>query len=258
MEPWQAALAKGDADKAWDRFIDRYRPLILATIGRTLPAEADVFDVFADVCRALSADGLARLRRYDDGADRRARFSTWLVVVVRNQAIDWLRRSPQGRRPSAPPGLSSTQQEIFRYVFVEQRSHVEAYELLRAGREPDLTFGAFLRELTETYRQVERSGPRGMLRYLPGPAILEPQAAPNPEEAPIVAEAGAWLAEALEALPADTRLALQLFVVEELPAAQVARAVGWPNAKTVYNRVYRAISVLRRALERHGIERDDL
>jgi RNA polymerase sigma factor (sigma-70 family) len=258
MEPWQAALAKGDPDKAWDGFLDRYRPLILATIRRTLPAEADVFDVFADVCRALSADGLARLRRYDGGADRRARFSTWLVVVVRNQAIDWLRRSPRGRRPSAPSGLTSTQQEIFRYVFVEQRSHVEAYELLRAGQEPDLPFGAFLRELAETYRRVERSGPRGMLRYLPGPALLETQAAPNPEAAPIASEAGAWLTEALEALPADTRLALQLFVVEELPAAQVARAVGWPNAKTVYNRVYRAISVLRQALERHGIERDDL
>ena len=40
-------------------------------------------------------------------------------------------------------------------------------------------------------------------------------------------------------LPADERLAVRLFVVEDLPAAEVARVVGWPNAKAVYNRVRR-------------------
>jgi DNA-directed RNA polymerase specialized sigma24 family protein len=61
------------------------------------------------------------------------------------------------------------------------------------------------------------------------------------------------VAEALASLPPAERVAVQLFVVEGMPAADVARAVGWPNAKMVYNRVYRALDALRVALARVGV-----
>ena len=72
------------------------------------------------------------------------------------------------------------------------------------------------------------------------------------------AEHGPRLAEALESLPPDDRLAIQLFVVDELPAADVARIAGFPSAKTVYNRVYRALAELRLRLERAGVSGVDL
>ena len=87
---------------------------------------------------------------------------------------------------------------------------------------------------------------------------------PPPEEEPALADAvgqaehGARINEAMESLSADDRLAIQLFVVEELPAADVARVLGFPNAKTVYNRVYRALADLRVRLERIGITGVDL
>jgi DNA-directed RNA polymerase specialized sigma24 family protein len=56
----------------------------------------------------------------------------------------------------------------------------------------------------------------------------------------------------------DDRLAIQLFVVDDLPAADVARVLGFPSAKTVYNRVYRALADLRARLERAGISGVDL
>jgi len=258
MEPWQTALAEGEVDAAWDRFIDRYRRLILATIRRTLQDDDDVFEVFADVCETLSAERLARLRRYDAQADRRARFSTWLVVVVRNRTIDWVRSRSGRRRIKPPAGLTAIQHEIFRYVIAEQRSHAEAFELLKNGPEPDLTFRAFLGELAQTYRVVEASGARGVLRYLRGPPGLETQAPPSADERLLAADARTRLAEVLDTLPADTRLAVQLFVIDELPAADVARALGWPNAKAVYNRVTRALSALRRALEGQGLTRENL
>jgi hypothetical protein len=34
--------------------------------------------------------------------------------------------------------------------------------------------------------------------------------------------------------------------------------LGFPNAKAVYNRVYRALDALRSELERAGIKREDL
>lgn len=258
MEAWRAALSRGDVDAAWDLFIERYRRLIIASIRRTLDVHEDVPDVFAHVCQALSADGLARLRQYADRPDAPARFSTWLVVVVRNQTIDWMRRRSGRRRTAAPESLSPLQREIFRHVFADRRSHAEAYEILRSGAAPDLSFGAFLRELAETYRLVERSSGKGVLRHLAAPPVIEPGAAPHPQDAVSASEAREHLAEALDALPADVRAALQLFIVEDLPAADVARAVGWRSAKDVYNRVYRSLDRLRQALERKGIRAGDL
>ncbi len=67
-----------------------------------------------------------------------------------------------------------------------------------------------------------------------------------------------WLREALETLPTEERVALQLFVIEGLSAADVARLVGWDSAKTVYNHVYRSLSAVRRFLLDRGIGPSDL
>ena len=56
----------------------------------------------------------------------------------------------------------------------------------------------------------------------------------------------------------EDRVAVELHVLEELPAADVARLLGLPNAKAVYNRVYRALEVLRGQVERAGLSREDL
>jgi RNA polymerase sigma factor (sigma-70 family) len=68
------------------------------------------------------------------------------------------------------------------------------------------------------------------------------------------AEQRAILGAALASLPAEDRLAVQLYVVDEMPADQVARALGYINAKTVYNRVYRALAAIRAGLEQAGIK----
>lgn len=257
MEPWRVRLSRGETEAAWDLFIDRYRRLILATIRRTIEHDDDVPDVFAHVCHMLSADDLARLRHYSGRRAPKGRFSTWLVVVVRNQTIDWVRHREGRRRVFPPAGLSPVQREIFRHVFADRRSHAEAYELIRESMDCELTFGAFLKELAETYRVVERTRGRGAMRYFAAPS--QPQEpVPSPEQAYAISEMGARLGKALATLPVDLRLAVQLFVVDDLPAAEVARVVGWPNAKAVYNRVHRALAALRKKLEGEGIESADL
>jgi DNA-directed RNA polymerase specialized sigma24 family protein len=88
-------------------------------------------------------------------------------------------------------------------------------------------------------------------------APLDDITVPHEDQSAAV-EAREWIARALESLPRDERLAVQLFIVDELSAVEVARAVGWPNAKAVYNRVYRALAALRASLEKEGIRRGDL
>ena len=64
--------------------------------------------------------------------------------------------------------------------------------------------------------------------------------------------------QALGSLDAEDRTAVELYILDELPGALVAQIVGLPNAKAVYNRVYRALAVLRERLERAGVRLEDL
>ncbi len=134
---------------------------------------------------------------------------------------------------------------------------MEAYELLRSRDGAGLSFGEFLKELSATYRAATagRGGRLAAELAIPPPAAVHDSPGDDPA---VLAEQQTILAAALESIPPEDRLAIQLYVVEEIPAEQVARALGYPSAKTVYNRVYRALAAIRARLERVGIKGRDL
>src|SRR5438105_9159639 len=155
MEDWVVELQGGRPDAAWDRFLERYRRLIFAAIRHYAQDYDDVMDIFARVCEALREDDLARLRCYAEQPSHTARFSTWLVTVVRHLTIDWFRHRDGRRRLSAvASALPALRRRIFEHVFLDQRSHIEAYELIRAGEAPTLSFRGFLADLRATYLAV--------------------------------------------------------------------------------------------------------
>jgi RNA polymerase sigma factor (sigma-70 family) len=246
MERWTSALQALRYDVAWDLFLDRYRGLIFSAIRHYVQDYDDVMDVFARVCEALREDDLRRLRRHVEQPVHQARFSTWLVTVVRNLTVDWFRhRDGRCRLSRVAAGLPPLRRRIFEHVFLHKRSHVEAYELMRSADCLDLSFGQFLVEVSATYRAVS-DGRRGrILRELGGPA---PPVLETVEANDAVDERREELAYALSSLSPDERVAVQLYVVEEMPADSVAKVVGWPNAKAVYNHVYRALAVMRARL----------
>jgi RNA polymerase sigma factor (sigma-70 family) len=261
VDDWVAELQRGRFDVAWDLFLDRYRRLIFAAIRHYARDYDDVMDVFARACEALRADEMRRLRVWVEEPEHRARFSTWLVTVVRHLTVDWFRHRDGRRRLSAvAEGLPALRRRIFQLVFLDRRSHIEAYELIHSGEAPTLTFREFLNELRATY-QVVATGRRGQaLRDLaPAPDTLENLAAdlsgPNPLA---VAEQSRLIEHALTVLSPDDRLLIELYVLEELPAETVAKVLGLPNAKAVYNRAYRALDLVREQLERAGVRREDL
>lgn len=263
-EPWLEALRAGDPERAWDLFVDQYRALIFATIRRYARDHDEVMDAFAEVCGGLRRDQLARLRKYWDRSTHTARFSTWLVVVVHRQVIDWGRQHVFRRRVRYQAALSPQQRQIFESVFVQRRSHVETYELVRSTLDPSLSFRAFVRELRATYQAVEAAGRDPLTREIDGPTaflaiddVIE-NLREDDEDPAVLLDTHLRIASALSSLAADERLAVEMFVVHEMPAAAIARSLGWPNAKAVYNRVYRALAALRASLKRQGIGREDL
>jgi RNA polymerase sigma factor (sigma-70 family) len=105
---------RGDK-RAWEAFVDRYAPVILAAIRRLLTgrglAEA-AEDVAQDVFLRLVKDDFRLLRTYR--ADK-ASLVTWLTIVARSAALDMLRRKrlaavslddapPLAARAEAPAG----------------------------------------------------------------------------------------------------------------------------------------------------------
>jgi RNA polymerase sigma factor (sigma-70 family) len=256
VEPWLSRLQAGDGRAAWDLFAERYRPLILATIRRLVQDRDDVMDVFAGVCATLTADDFARLRRYSEGSSSGASVSTWLVIVVRNLVVDWLRKVEGRRRQTIPADLSGLHRELYAALCLGGNSPAEAFEVLRARGGLALSFPEFLREIRLLRRSHPCPATLPLRRPEPLPRLPEVAvAAADPLE---VADLARRLAAALATQPADVRLAVQLFVVDELPAAEVAGIVGWANAKAVYNRVYRALEAMRATLEREGVGRGDL
>lgn len=255
-ESWIAPLETGDADGAWDLFIERYRRLIFGAIRRYTVEPDDVMDVFARVCEVLRENDFARLRRCAAHFDPDRPLSTFLYTVIHNITIDWFRhRDGRPRLSTVAAALPPLQQRIFKYVFLDGRSHVEAYELLRSGEVPDLAFGEYLNELSGTYRAVRR-GRRGLIA---GQLAAPPPPVPDaPSDPAVAAEQRVLLARALEGLPPEDRLAVQLYVVDEMPAHDVARVLGYANTRTVYNRVYRALAAVREHLARAGIQGIDL
>lgn len=257
MKDWLTELQQGRPEAAWDLFLSRFRRLVFSAIRHYVQDYDDVMDVFARVCEALREDDLRRLRVYAEQPEHRARFSTWLVTVVRHLTIDWFRHR-EGRRRLSPvaEGLPPIQRRIFELVFFERRSHVEAYELIRSREAPDLSFKDFLAELRATYDTVT-TGRRGRLLRELG-TVPAPASEPEPVAVEDMTERQAVLEEVLRSLAPEDRVAVELYVVEEVPAATVARLIGLPNAKAVYNKVYRALAVLRARLEQAGIRRGDL
>jgi RNA polymerase sigma factor (sigma-70 family) len=256
-ESWIARLAAGEVQAAWDEFIERYRRLIFASIRHYSSDHDDVMDIFASVCEALREDDLARLRAYGSRTEHRARFSTWLVTVVRHLAIDWFRSRDGRRRVSARAGtLSPLERRIFQLVFLDGHSHIETFERLRAESDSNLTFRVYQTALRTVYGAMTAQRPGAPLAGLVRrPVELTHDPAVEAEE---LTDRATILEQALSCLGPEDRLAVELYVIEELPAVDVARVLGLPGPKAVYNKVYRAPDSVRGHLGSLGIAREDL
>jgi RNA polymerase sigma factor (sigma-70 family) len=109
--PTDAALARllvastpAEQDAAWRDFVAAYSRLILHS-ARAVAREGDgAMDAYAFMLERLQADGFARLRAYRE--DSRAKFSTWLVVVLRRMAVDH-RRQRVGREGAGEPSQTT-------------------------------------------------------------------------------------------------------------------------------------------------------
>jgi RNA polymerase sigma factor (sigma-70 family) len=250
-------LRSEDARLAWRTFLTSYSDLIYGVI-RTLARNADhAGDCFLFVCEKLADKKYRRLRRFSP--DGRARFSTWLRVVVRNLCLDW-HRARFGRRQvfRSVASLSATEQEIFGLLFLRRLSTQDAWsEFAQSCRgvsytEFEITAEKLRRQLTSrqlwllstasTTLESLDGDPELSLAY----QLVDPT--PDPEAQAVLRQTHTSVDRVLEALHPSDRLLLRLRFSEGLGLQEVAKLVGLKDAQTAHRRIRNALDLVRRKL----------
>jgi RNA polymerase sigma-70 factor, ECF subfamily len=120
----------------------------------------------------------------------------------------------------------------------------------RARFDPCRSFGAWARRIATNLalehlsrRRPERSLDNGF--PIPAPSIGTPDPA-------IAADVCAKVLAAFDELPAKLRVTARLAMIEERPYAEIADALGI-STNGVKSRVFRAIRLLRKSLEKRGV-----
>ena len=120
----------------------------------------------------------------------------------------------------------------------------------RARFDPCRSFGAWARRIATNLaldylsrRRPERSLDNGLPIYVPGTGTPDPA---------IAADICAKVLAAFDELPAKLRITVRLAIIEERPYAEIADALGI-STNGVKSRVFRAIRLLRKSLEKRGV-----
>lgn len=217
----RALLSAGDdaaEAEAWSAFLDSYSRLILHIARKSCSDRDAAMDRYTYVLEQLRKDDFARLRAYE--ADDRARFSTWLAVVVRRLCTDFYRRK-YGRYESTEstgaenPGGAST----------------DSAELTRRARRRlvDLVGEAVDIELLGDHRK-------------------------DPERGVRLRELRDALTRAMGGLEPRDRLLLAMRFADDRSARIIAEAMDYPSQFHVYRRLKKVLATLRSDLEDHGFD----
>jgi len=227
-------------------------------------------DAYVFVMEAFRAENFRRFAKYRERARTGdAPFTAWLKFVTRNLALDFLRHH-KGRRslPKVVEEMGAEDQTLFRCIYWSRMSYAEACEEMRARHDAAASIGAIAERAHALAAALAASGhplawgaPRGAAHHVSfddpdAPFALEADAtagaaaagltAPESPDAALDREiAEKQTAEILSILNDEERLLLKLRYEDRLAAEEIARIIGAPTAKAVYNRIARTIERLR-------------
>ena len=120
----------------------------------------------------------------------------------------------------------------------------------RARFDPRRPFGAWARRIA-TNLALEHLSRRRTERPLDDSLSMRAAAHPTPDPA-VGSEVRAKVVAAFGELPARLRAAATLAMIEEMPYAEIGDALGI-STNGVKSRVFRAVRLLRRSLEKRGV-----
>lgn len=202
---------------AWSAFLDSYSRLILYIARKSCSGRDAAMDRYTYALEQLRRDDFARLRAYE--VDDRARFSTWLAVVVRRLCTDFHRKR-YGRYSSGEADEAEEPTDGPADADVARRTRRRLVDLV--GEAVDI-------ELLADHRG-------------------------NPERLVRLRELKSALGGALHELESRDRLLLAMRFEDGHSARRIAEIMDYPSQFHVYRRLKKVLAVLRDDLEGRGID----
>lgn len=258
-----------DPENAWTAFVEEHTDMILAIVSHYLPDDDLRMDAYLFALEGFRSDDYRRFRRYRERErSGDAPFAAWLKFVTRNLALDFLRHW-KGRRslPKVVEAMHGDEQFLFRCLYWDRMTYAETLEHLRARGHDGTRIEDVARRASALSVALADSGHPlawGASRMTARLSFDDPEAspalemhateaaaaagysAPQAPDADYEARRDAEDAEHLLAeLRPDERLLLQLKYEHRLGAEEIARIVGAPTPKAVYNRIARILERLR-------------
>lgn len=255
-------LFRDDPDRAWDAFIEQYTPTLLALIERAGVLNKDeAMDLYVRVCERLADRNCERLRNHDP---EKGTLSSWLVVVVRNVAVDWV-RSRVGRRRlfGCIKELPAFEQRVFELYYWDDKMPTEIVGTLGSELRREVAIvevfdalGRIESVLTERHRtellsMATRARPAVPLDDPEGGVIDPPAPAADPEAAMGAQQINERFGAALAELPQEDAAIVRLKYVQGLTNAQIKKALHLKDLSE--ERVKAILDNLRAALTRSRI-----
>jgi len=270
------------APATWEEFLDAYAGTIFRLSRLFTGSYDERMDLFLFVCERLQQDGMRRLRTFRYRPEAPCRFSTFLSVVVKNIAVDFIRSREHRFRPfRSVASLDAADQLLFDYCVRDGRTVEESRLLLERRHGIRLTPDEASRRATalevslsssQRWRLLSRLAlgrrplsidPVAEVALGSVPSSGEPREVPlprredDPERLLASREGDRVLQEALEDLGPRERLALALRYRDALPAKAAGQVMGL-SAGEVQKLAAQGLHAVRDKLRRARITRADI
>lgn len=285
-------------DFAWRDFLNRYGDYIYRIAFRFAQHDDEIAsEVFLYIIEALvktptnektaeEAECHIRFQRYLESLDEHpeSSFKTWLAQVVSNLCRDW-HRMRFGRRtiPKAVWELGDAAVELFKELYWKKSGEQAAYHILEAKGliENQTDFDTTLLLLEHSLGDVQRwsivygglrrqalksidsdgfrsedGDARGMDiadSYFNPEADMEKRQAT--EQVEIIIR---LMKEIIEEKPINVQRAIGLWCEGTLKAKEIARLLGFPNAKVVYREIEKFKAALEKTILSSGLNWDSI
>lgn len=260
------SIAAGSVPE-WHEFIDKYAGLVHSVIRRYLFSEDDVQTVYVLILEKLYKGKLAAFQG-------RSALSTWLMLVARNETVDFIRRSRGRLNSTGVNRLNPRDRLIFRLFFEEglRLGQVRQRLIQETGDAPSLADLALI--IQEVESQVDNRVLRALewrrqtmhldlasyrllacldhLRTDQAAAALRE----NPEFILMEKEARKRIQQILAVvgeLPAEEQKLLSLRYWGDLRAREVAAELGIDEPRRVYRMLERSLKLIRKMVSNRGM-----
>lgn len=260
---------------AWEAFVGACSETLFRVVRLFADGYDDRMDVYLFVCAKLKEDDMRRLRAYRFRPDAPCRFSTWLSVVARNLAIDYLRTREGRFRPFRNvERLSGIERWVFDYhlrdgmqlsevsrrlerehgVHLDEGALAEAAGRVRRRLSPSQRW-RLLARLAEKRGELPLDPVSGLATRSDG-AVPLPDRRDDPEREMRRREADRALRGAIETVPTRHRLALALRYRDGLTASEAAVVLSL-EPDDVDRLTREGLARVRESLERSGFGAPD-